>query len=138
MPAMNRFRLLPNRLHGLRWVMLVILALHAVAPHGHWRPHAGGNDLGSGLAQLDSAQRAVAGALGLICSSQPDDPASLPAHDSDALKCQAVAPPPSLAVAMPAAQACGHAQPFAPVAIRRHQDAAYAHPWPNAPPALRA
>ena len=107
---MNRFRSLPHRYHGVHWVMLIVLVLHALAPHGGWRQG--------------------------VSAPRPDLLVqTLPLHDSDGPKCQASAPPPKLpALAMATVLApvftllpsFGTLPPGAGVV--------YAYPWPNAPP----
>lgn len=130
---MNRFRSLPHRYHGVHWVMLIVLVLHALAPHGGWRQGASAprSDL---LVQTLAPPDADA-VLGFICGVGDAGRKTLPLHDSDGPKCQASAPPPKLpALAM--------ATVLAPVftllpsfgSLPPGAGVVYAYPWPNAPP----
>lgn len=133
---MSRFRLLPLRHHGVHWVMLIILVLHALAPHGGWRVGAG--EPRPDLVAQNLAPPDADAALGFICGVGEAGRKTLPLHDSDGPRCPASAPPPSLPVLVMAAVLSSVVVRL-PVfdALPVGTGSVHAHPWPNAPPVRR-
>lgn len=133
---MNRFRSLPLRRQGVHWVMLIILVLHALAPHGGWRGGAG--EPRPDLQVQSLAPSDADTALGFICGVGEAGRKTLPLHDFDGPRCLASAPPPSLPVLVMAA-VLASAVVRLPVfdALPVGTGPVHARPWPNAPPTHR-
>jgi hypothetical protein len=130
---MNRFRSLPQRHHGVHWVMLIVLVLHVLAPHGGWRGSASGPQ--SDLQAQSLAASETDAAWGYICGVGDAGRKTLPLHDFDGPKCQASAPPPSApALAMAAVSAPVFTLLPFNSSLPPGAGVVYAYPWPNAPP----
>jgi hypothetical protein len=130
---MNRFRSLPRRHHGVHWVMLIILVLHALAPHGGWRDSVRDARFDPRLQNL--APPDLDAALGFICGAGEAGRKTLPQHDSDCLKCLPSLPLPWLlawVVACVLALRAVRLPAFDDVPSGLSQ--VYACPWPTAPP----
>jgi hypothetical protein len=121
----------------MHWVMLIILVMHAVAPHGGWR-----SEIASALlkAQVqDLAPPDADAVLGFICGSGEAGRKTLPMHGHDCSACQMpVMPMVVWLFGLLLAAGLSSLQPVAHDPSPPGPEVGYALPWPNAPPASHA